>query len=70
MTVREQMQAGLEDYDLKTDEELVDIITNFGCGETKFHTADVERILTEKSFFEKENIVLRKQLNLFHNQYD
>jgi hypothetical protein len=47
MTVREQMQAGLEDYDLKTDEELVDIITNFGCGETEFHTADVERLIRE-----------------------
>lgn len=36
-----------EDYILKTNEELIDIICDFGFGETEFHTADINRIIVE-----------------------
>ena len=36
-----------EDYTLKTNEEIKDIIRNFGCGETEFHTGDIERLIKE-----------------------
>ena len=51
MNYREELQESLndsqEDYTLKTNEELKDIIRNFGCGETEFHTGDVERLIKE-----------------------
>lgn len=55
--IREQIQDNLEesgdDYILKTDAELIDIISDFGCGETEFHTADIERLIREKHFLEE-----------------
>lgn len=57
--IKEQIQENLidsgDDYVLKTDTELIDIITKFGCGETEFHTADIERLLREKHFLEERN---------------
>jgi len=54
--IREQIQENLDEsgdgYILKTDAELIDIICNFGCGETEFHTADIERLIKEKQFLE------------------
>lgn len=38
-------------HQLKTDEEIVDMICKFGFGETLFHTADIERIKLEKDFW-------------------
>lgn len=35
------------DYQLKTDSELVEKIAEFGFGELEFHTADIERLVTQ-----------------------
>jgi len=57
--IRKQIQDNLDEsgdgYILKTDSELIDIIANFGNGETEFHTADIERLLREKHFLEERN---------------
>jgi hypothetical protein len=50
--LREKYQYDLEDYTLKTNDELLKIIEDFGCGETEFHTADIELLI-------KENIQLK-----------
>mgnify|MGYP000999506121 FL=1 len=48
---KEKLQESLdeygEDYILKTNEELIDIICDFGCGETELHTVDIERLIKE-----------------------
>lgn len=54
--IRENIQEILnehDDYVLKTNEELIDIISEFGSGETEFHTADIDRLITENIFLEK-----------------
>lgn len=49
--IREELQVSLWDsgnnYILKTDEEIIDMIIDFGCGETEFHTVDINRIIVE-----------------------
>lgn len=59
MDYKEKFQAVLgeygEDYQLKTDGQLIDQIMEFGLGETMFHTADVERIITEKQLLERQH---------------
>lgn len=63
--IRKQIQERLDEdgdgYILKTNDELIDIICNFGCGETEFHTADIERLLREISFLKEreEGLVAR-----------
>lgn len=51
MNYRLQIQENLderdENYVLKTNSELIDMIIDFGCGETEFHTADIERLIKE-----------------------
>lgn len=51
MNYRYKLQESLEDsgddYVLKTNQELKNIIIDFGCGETEFHTADIERLIKE-----------------------
>lgn len=51
MNYKEELQESLdecgEDYILKTNEELIDIICDFGMGETEFHTVDIERLIKE-----------------------
>lgn len=51
MDYRKEFQESLDyvqdGYVLKTNEELNDIICNFGCGETEFHTVDINRLLLE-----------------------
>jgi hypothetical protein len=54
MTIREMLQENLDDYILKTDDELVDMIINFGCGELEFHTVDIERLIREKRQLEEK----------------
>ena len=50
--IAKMIQDGLDENDdgyiLKTDEQLIDIIINFGNGDTEFHTADIERLILEK----------------------
>ena len=45
--LQESLNDNQEDYTLKTNAELKDIIRNFGCGETEFHTGDIERLVKE-----------------------
>jgi len=49
--IREELQVSLWDsgdnYVLKTDDEIIDMIIDFGCGETEFHTVDINRIIVE-----------------------
>ena len=59
-----------ENYTLKTNNELIDIISDFGIGETEFHTADISRLIDQnKELIEKidevrgENKRLRRYLN-------
>jgi len=62
MNYRYKLQETLNDeevlYTLKTNTELIDMIIDFGCGETEFHTADIERLVKEhKKLIEVLNIV-------------
>ena len=51
MDYRSKIQNSLDEaqdgYKLKTNDELIDIIVDFGCGKTEFHTADIERLIRE-----------------------
>jgi hypothetical protein len=51
MNYRYKLQETLNDNDenhtLKTNEEVKNIIREFGCGWTEFHTADIERLIKE-----------------------
>lgn len=61
MTIRDEIQESIDDYTLKTDEELINIITEFGSVEMEFHTADIECLIREKHKLEatiKRNILL------------
>ncbi len=62
MTIAEHLQENLEDYTLKTDDQLLDAISQFGCGELEFHTADVERLVLEKQYWEKDRNALNKMM--------
>jgi hypothetical protein len=63
--IRLQIQETLIDngdnYTLKTDQELKSMISNFGCGELEFHTADIERLIKEKQSLESEISSLEQQ---------
>ena len=37
----------MDSYQLKTNEEIIDIISEFGNGETEFHTLDINRLVVE-----------------------
>jgi len=54
MTIKEEMQENIEDYTLKTNEELIDILIYFGSGETEFHTADIERLIRENEYLKNK----------------
>lgn len=77
MNYKEELQESLdecgEDYILKTNEELIDIICDFGMGETEFHTVDIERLIKENDkqyeiidklikFIEDKNIELSNKI--------
>ena len=74
---KEELQESLdecgEDYILKTNEELIDIICDFDMGETEFHTVDIERLIKENDkqyeiidelikFVEDKNIELSNKI--------
>ena len=74
---KEKLQESLdecgEDYILKTNEELIDIICDFDMGETEFHTVDIERLIKENDkqyeiidelikFVEDKNIELSNKI--------
>ena len=51
MNPRKKLQDSINesgyDYKLKTNMQLINTITDFGFGETEFHTADIERLIKE-----------------------
>lgn len=48
------IQDTITDYTLKSDDEIIDAIALFGCGEIEFHTCDIARIMAEKQWLEKQ----------------
>lgn len=52
--IQDSLDKNDDGYILKTDEQLIDTIINFGNGETEFHTADIERLIREKQELEKQ----------------
>ena len=58
MSIRKDIQDSLiesgDEYILKTDDELIGLITDFGNGMTEFHTVDIERLIREKQFLEEK----------------
>lgn len=57
--IRQELQE-IEDeyggYKLKTNDEIIDMISDFGNGMLEFHTVDIERLVVE-------NMELVKELN-------
>ncbi len=53
MDYRSDLQESLDYYNdgyrLKTNNELIDMICEFGSGETEFHTVDIERLIKENA---------------------
>ena len=49
--IREELQETedeqIDGYQLKTNDEIIDIISLFGSGETEFNTQDIERLVVE-----------------------
>lgn len=54
--IREELQLSInetysdDEYTLKTNEEIIDIIIDSGFGETEFHTVDIERLIKENEY--------------------
>ncbi len=55
--IRQELQDSLDDngddYQMKTDEEIIDMISEFGCGELEFHTIDINRLVVENQRMKK-----------------
>ena len=49
--IKEELQQmedeQMDGYQLKTNEEIIDIISEFGNGETEFRTLDINRLVVE-----------------------
>lgn len=45
--LQEMENSQVDGYQLKTNEEIIDIISKFGNGKTEFHTLDINRIVVE-----------------------
>ena len=69
MNYKEELQESLDEYEdgyiLKTNKELIDVICDFGCGETEFHTADVERLIVEN---EKQNKIIHELIKFIEDK--
>ena len=67
MNYRYKLQESLDDsdenYTLKSNEEIKDIIQNFGCGWEEFHTADIERLIKEHEKMYKLLVIANKCLH-------
>lgn len=68
-SIQTNLDESGDDYKLKTNGELIDIISEFGCGETEFHTSDIERLIRELSFFrEREEILVERVQQLLNEK--
>jgi len=45
--LQEMEDEQMDGYQLKTNEEIIDIIREFGNGETEFNTLDINRLVVE-----------------------
>ena len=62
---RKKLQESIgNDYILKSNNQLIGIISEFGCGETDFHTADIERLIKENEALIKLSSQLCEALNM------
>ncbi len=68
--IQDSLDETDDGYILKTDEQLIDNIINFGCGETDFHTADIERLIREKQQFEKQLKTMGILMNGVHLSFN
>ena len=62
--LQEVLNESGEDYTLKTNQELINIIIDFGCGETEFHTADIERLIKEHKKLVETLLLVNSNLKL------
>jgi len=55
--IKQELQDSLDDsgdvYQLKTDGEIIDMISEFGCGVLEFHTVDINRLIVENQRMKK-----------------
>ena len=67
--IREELQEmedeQMDGYQLKTNEEIIDIISEFGNGETEFHTLDINRIVVENERVINFISALKKDLEIY-----
>ncbi len=68
--IQDSLDETDDGYILKTDEQLIDVIINFGCGETEFHTADIERLIREKQQLEKQFKTMGVLMNGVHLSFN
>jgi len=56
-SIRQELQDSLwesgDDYKMKTNEEIIEMICDFGNGETEFHTIDINRLVVENERMKK-----------------
>lgn len=57
VSIRKEIQEELDYYEgayqLKSNEEIIEAITDFGSGECEFHTADINRLVVDNQRMEK-----------------
>jgi|AntDeeMinimDraft_5_1070356.scaffolds.fasta_scaffold04536_6 hypothetical protein len=61
-------------YQLKTNQEIIDIISYFGNGETEFHTVDINRLVVENNRVKQlaSDLEFMKEMHINNNggEYD
>lgn len=69
MRISKRIQRDIDEYgmnyNLKTNQELTDYISDTGFGEDYFHVADVDRLIEENIFYEQKlNQILESWLDV------
>lgn len=59
--IKAELEEALEDHEpefkLKTNQEIINMICEFGCGETEFHTGDIERLVKENNYLRQHSVL-------------
>lgn len=67
ISIREEIQEELDyyegSYQLKSNEEIIEMIKDFGNGELEFHTTDINRLVVDNQRMEKLLRDLAKDYN-------